>query len=196
MRDWERAYREYPAFAGTFAWQHVVDLLEAYPGERVYEIGFGSGANLFWARARGWEVAGCEVADTALSIAKFNMPEADLRKESFVDCSAPSRYYDVVFDRGACSSLRASDMKRAVVQVSRILKPGGVFFFNPFGARHTRPFPECCPPQTRWSDDGAQRLFSGSEWELLSFKGIVNEYAGEAEGVREHTLRIVVRKVV
>ena len=195
MQEWQRAYEAYPAFAAKHSWSFVTDVLETYPGERVYEVGFGSGSNLFWARAHGWEVAGCEVADTALNIAKFNMPEGDFRKESIVDCSAPSGSYDVVIDRAACSNLSRKDMERAVTQVWRILKPGGVFFFNPYGDEHTRPFPDCMPPQTYWKVEDARRLFSDDEWELLSFEGFVNQYVGDPEGIHEHTLRIVVRKI-
>ena len=195
MREWERAYQGYPAFAGTFAWQHVVDVLKAYPGDRVYEVGFGSGANLAWARENGWEVAGCDVADTALRIARELLSDADLRKESIVDCSAPSAHYDVVIDRAALSYLTPKDMKRAVSQIRRILKPGGVFLFNPYGVENTKPAPECMPPYTFWSVEDARRLFPNTKWELLSFKGIVNRHVGDPEGVNEHTLRVVVRRI-
>src|SRR3954462_8195723 len=111
MREWDRAYAAFPGYAGTFAWDFIVDVLNDCPPGRVYEPGFGSGMNLLWAREHGWEVAGCEVAGAALSQARRALPGADLRKESIVECTAPSSYYDVVIDRAALSCVVRDDLE-------------------------------------------------------------------------------------
>jgi SAM-dependent methyltransferase len=193
--EWERAYQEWPRFAAWFTWQHVIDLLEKYPGERVYEVGFGSGTNLSWASAHGWEVAGCEVAETAWRLAREKMPDADLRLESIVDCSAPSEYFDVVVDRAALSYLTPKELKQALFHVRRILKPGGVFLFNPYGADQTRPFPEVMPDVTIWDERDVRRLFPDTRWEMLDFEQLKLHYDGDPPEDIEHTFRVTVRKV-
>src|SRR3954454_23974664 len=77
MKDWDRAYDAYPKYAADYVWKHVVAVLETYPGERVYEVGFGSGTNLLWARQHGWEVAGCEVAYAAFAQGRAMLRDAD-----------------------------------------------------------------------------------------------------------------------
>jgi SAM-dependent methyltransferase len=193
--DWERAYRAYPRFAAWFTWQHVIDLLEAYPGERVYEVGFGSGSNLAWAHERGWEVAGCEVAETPFRLGREKMPDADLRLESIVNCSAPSEYFDVVVDRAALSYLTPKELKQGLFHVRRILRPGGVFLFNPYGAKHTRPFPEVMPDVTIWDERDVRRMFPDTKWETLDFQSFMVQYDGDAPDHYEHTLRVIVRKL-
>jgi SAM-dependent methyltransferase len=195
MKDWDRAYEAHPRYAADFAWPHVIAVLQEHPGERVYEIGFGSGMNLRWALEAGWDVAGCEVAYAAFALGRTNLPGADLRKESIVDCSAPSEHYDAVIDRAALTYLSPNDLKKALFHVRRILRPGGVFLFNPYGVRHTKAFPERMPPQTMWDTRSARRLFPDTKWELLSFHDVLIGYEDDAEGAAENTLRIIVRKI-
>lgn len=195
MRDWDRAYEAFPGYAADYVWLHVSSLLEAFPGERVYEIGFGSGTNLQWARDHGWEVAGCEVAYAAFAEGRARLRDADLRMESIVDCSAPDDYYDAVVDRAALTYLTPKDLKIALHHVRRIMRPGGVFLFNPYGKNHTKPFPDRMPPVTMWDSQDARRLFPDTKWDLLDFKDIMLSHPDDADDVIENTLRYIVRKI-
>jgi SAM-dependent methyltransferase len=195
MKAWDRAYEAHPQYAADFVWAHVVEVLEAHPGERVYEVGFGSGTNLLWAAERGWEVAGCEVAYAAFARGRASLRDADLRKESIVDCSAPSEHYDVVIDRAALTYLSPKDLKAALFHVGRILRPGGVFLFNPYSVLHTKAFPDRMPPQTLWDPQSARRLFPDTKWELLNLQNILIKYTDDVEDAHENTLRILVRKL-
>jgi SAM-dependent methyltransferase len=194
MKDWDRAYEAYPKYAADYAWKSVADVLEAYPGKRVYEVGFGSGTNLQWAHEHGWEVGGCEVAYAALAHGRAALRDADLRKESIVDCTAPSEHYDVVIDRAAMTYLTPKDLKKALFHVRRILRPGGVFSFNPYGTHQTKTFPEHMPPVTLWDVHAARRLFPDTKWELLDFKNLMLTYPSEPDAI-ENTLQYIVRKV-
>lgn len=196
MREWNRAYTESPELAGTFAWNHVCEVLDRYPGERVFEVGLGSGANLLWAQQHGWEVGGCDVARTALSVAQEHMPEADLRHESIVDCSAPSDRYDMVIDRAAMTYLSPKDCKKAIAHVRRILKTGGIFLFNPYGEHHEIPMPAGTPDPTLWDLASAMRLFPNTKWEVLEAREVkLRGVRDDIRGLIEHTLVMVARKI-
>jgi SAM-dependent methyltransferase len=195
MREWDIAYEGFPAYAADFAWLHVTELFERFPGRRVYEVGFGSGSNLKWARDRGWEVAGCDVAASAVACARRLLPGAPLFRESIVDCSAPSEHFDLVVDRAALTYLTPKDMKKALDQIRRILVPGGVFFFNPYGISQTRPFPDKMPPATLWRKDDAERLFPATKWELIESDSRTLHYLTDPPEWIEETLRILVRKL-
>jgi SAM-dependent methyltransferase len=194
MRDWDRAYEMFPRYAGTFAFDFVVDVMKDLPPGRVYEPGFGSGMNLLWARQNGWEVAGCEVAEAAFRQARQVLPGADLRKESIVECTARSAHYDLVIDRAALSCVLRDDLATALAQIHRILKPGGQLFFNPYGAGHNRPFPDGIPPITQFELAEACTLFDPSDWEVVRAHRAAIHFEGDPEGVIEETLRILVRK--
>ena len=194
MKEWDRAYEAYPKYAADFVWKNVAAALESYPGERMYEVGFGSGSNLLWAHQHGWEVAGCEVAYAAFASGRATLRDADLRKESIVDCTAPSDYYDLVVDRAAMTYLTPKELKKALFHVRRILRPGGVFLFNPYGTQHTKAFPEHMPAVTLWDVQDARRLFPDTKWELLDFQNLSISYPNDA-GAVENTLQYVVRKL-
>jgi len=193
-RAWNLAYDAFPRYAADYAWPHVIEVLEAHPGQAVYEIGFGSGMNLKWARDNGWEVAGCEVADAAMMRGRAVVPDADLRQESVVDCSAPSESYDVVIDRAALVYVSPSDMGKAIGQVRRILKPNGILLFNPYGVHHTWPFPAGMPPATKWDDQSVHRLFPDTKWEVLELVHAGGQKELDGQMLAEHTLRVLVRK--
>ncbi len=194
MKAWERAYKASPQLASDFAWPHVVELLRQYPGRRLYEVGFGSGMNLRWAFEHGWEVAGCDVAYQALARAFPMLPGADLRKESIVDCSAPSDHYDVVVDRAALSYLTRDDLAIALGHVHRILKPAGVFLFNPYGREHTMPPPADTPEPFRWEIEEVCAMFAADRWDVLDARSFRLRLVGEGDQPIEHTLRITARK--
>jgi SAM-dependent methyltransferase len=194
-KEWERAYAAHPELAGSNAWPDVADFLQRYPGERVYETGFGSGVNLLWARENGWEIAGCEVAPTPFAIASRMLPGADLRRESVTECSAPDAHYDAVIDRAALTCLSPEDLGRAFDHVHRILKPGGVFLFTPYGARNEAPFPEHMPAPFAWDLSSASAMFSTAEWESLEAEDSFRTYRDGGASWRLHTLNIVVRKL-
>jgi SAM-dependent methyltransferase len=194
VRTWERAYDASPQLAAEFVWTQVIELLRTYPGECVYEAGFGSGLNLRWAREHGWEVAGCDVAPQALARARAFLPGADLRHESIVDCSAPSAYFDVVVDRAALCYLSPKDLEKAVAQVRRILKLGGVFLFNPYGTDHSMPAPADTPEPARMELGAVHRLLPDAKWDWLSFKEPKYVPRDGSGYPVEHTMQVVVRK--
>jgi SAM-dependent methyltransferase len=193
MKTWERAYKASPQLASEFAWPHVVEFLEQHPGQRVYEVGFGSGMNLRWALENGWEVAGCEVAYQALAHAYPLLPGADLRKESIVDCSAPSAHFDVVIDRAALSYLSRDDLTTAIAHIHRILKAGGFFLFNPYGPGHTMRPPDDTPEPNRWDLEDACSMLPDDAWEVVDARGLKMQLV-DGERLIEHTLRIAARK--
>lgn len=191
---WERAYGSSPQLAAPGPWKHVAEVLERYPGERVYEVGFGSGTNLAWARDHGWGVAGCDVAPQAVEHARALVPGADLKLESIVDCSAPSEHYDVVVDRAALCYLDAKELKRAFGQIRRILEVGGVFYFNPYGHAHTIPPPADTPEPYLYDEAAARRLFPDTKWEFVNLEHALIKWPRDGRTLVEHTLRITVRK--
>lgn len=94
---------------------------------RVLELGFGLGSFLAYARQRGWEVAGTEVADelvTAGRQAGFDTIHAD-------DLAAlPSASFDMIVGFDVIEHIPPNDVIPLFALLRRLLRPGGVIFLR------------------------------------------------------------------
>lgn len=102
----------------------------------VLELGFGGGANLWFAARQGFRVAGVEVSDVALEHARHLFEQddlkGDLRRSGFVPLPFPDNSFDLAFDRAALSYANWDEAAAAIAEVHRVLRPGGRFLFNPY----------------------------------------------------------------
>ncbi|RMH58143.1 MAG: class I SAM-dependent methyltransferase [Candidatus Hydrogenedentota bacterium] len=101
---------------------------------RVLEVGCGAGNNLFAIR---WlfnaEVYGIDFSEEAVRVAKNRFQEKGY--EGFVlsiadACSLPFRneFFDAVIDRSALQHNLRDDIRRAVLEIFRVLRNNGVFY--------------------------------------------------------------------
>jgi SAM-dependent methyltransferase len=114
--------------------------------------------------------------------------------ESVVDCSAASNSFDAVIDRAALCYLDPKELKQAFGQVRRILRSGGVFYFNPYGHAHTMPPPDDVPEPYLYDEVAARRLFPDTKWDFVNLEHALIKWGRDGQTLVEHTLRIVVRK--
>ena len=77
----------------------------------------------------------------------------------------------------------------------RILKPGGIFFFNPYGNRHTWPFPDQMPPATKWDEQSVHRLLPDVKWDVLEILHATGLLDPKPDAPVEHTLRVLAASV-
>jgi SAM-dependent methyltransferase len=102
----------------------------------VLELGFGGGANLWFAARQGFCVAGVEVSDTALNHARGLFEQdgltGDLRRSEFLPLPFSDNSFDLVFDRAALSYVDMETATSAIAEVRRVLRPSGRFLFNPY----------------------------------------------------------------
>ncbi|MFQ6117254.1 MAG: corrinoid protein-associated methyltransferase CpaM [Candidatus Bipolaricaulia bacterium] len=102
-------------------------------GQRVLDIGCGTGALTLRAACRGAKVKGIDVNPQMLEIAQKRATEADLEGEIEL-CemgvaelgSEPSESYDVVMSGLCLSELTEDELLFTLKEVGRILKPGGL----------------------------------------------------------------------
>lgn len=95
--------------------------LDAYPGGRLLEIGFGNGATLARLKRLGWSVAGVEFDPVSVELA--NQLGIDARLGSLEDC----KFEDASFDAVVSSHLleHLPDPRTYIRECFRILHPGG-----------------------------------------------------------------------
>jgi ubiquinone/menaquinone biosynthesis C-methylase UbiE len=128
-------YEEFNATRGeelSLRLSRALDLGKVVQGERVLDLGCGRGEILLHCKRRGATVVGIDYSQAALGIAKelFSnghgrsnpamLIEGNVRRLCFADSS-----FDAVFMLDIVEHLYSWELKNALQEVKRVLKPGG-----------------------------------------------------------------------
>jgi SAM-dependent methyltransferase len=139
--DYDAMYRD-TSEAGRPPWEigepqpalaAVLD--EELPGQRVLDIGCGSGELAIALARRGYEVTGIDFSPVAIDLARAKAADAGLAVRFEVGDAtrlpAPAIPYDAVFDSGLLHSLHRNGGNAAgayLTLLPRLITPGGVLF--------------------------------------------------------------------
>lgn len=107
----------------------------------VLEIGCGAGNNLWFAAREGFRVAGIDGSESAIDFAKRRFAQdklnGDLRIGTFLDLPWQNETFDIGIDRASLVCVGHEAQRVAIIQMHRVLRSGGVFFFNGYSDEHT-----------------------------------------------------------
>jgi SAM-dependent methyltransferase len=112
-------------------YEAAIERLGIGAGQRVLDIGCGSGVYLRAAADRGAAVAGLDASETLLEIARHRVPDADLRRGDMQSLPFEDDVFDVV--SGFNSFFFAADMGAALSEAGRVAKPGGTVLIQVWG---------------------------------------------------------------
>lgn len=143
---WNAAFGERPGLLGRCPYDYVASFLFRFaPSDApltdvsVLEVGFGGGANLWFAARQGFRVAGIDVSDHAVEAARAMFAreglDADLQRAPFTALPFDDGRFDLVFDRCSLSYASPAEARSAAAEIRRVLRPGGKFLFNPYSDR-------------------------------------------------------------
>ena len=143
---WDTKYAE--GFVQYAPWDAVViALFRKTPRDRprhevrILEIACGTCSNLLFAARLGFDVTGLDASERAVSKAREFFAAAGLpgrvEQGNFTALPYAENAFDMVIDRCGISHTGFDVAEKAVAEVWRVLKPGGVFFWIPFSDRHS-----------------------------------------------------------
>ncbi len=108
---------------------------------KVLEVGCGFGNNLWFAALEGFDVSGVDASSAAIEGAKNRLAEfgltGSLHVADFTSLPFGDSEYDLVIDRGALTCCGTESIHKAISEISRVLKAGGAFLFNPISDSDT-----------------------------------------------------------
>jgi 2-polyprenyl-3-methyl-5-hydroxy-6-metoxy-1,4-benzoquinol methylase len=181
---------------------------------RIVEIGCGAANNLWFAAREGFQVAGIDGSASAIESAKARFESeglhGDLRSGSFTQLPWEADSFDLAIERGAIVCVNYENQCRAVEEVRRVLRPGGVFCLNTYSDRSTSAHGGRKKADGMVADItegtltgvGSLRFLSRAEleqmlsdgWEILSLVHLDCDDVTAAKVVRHSEWRVVVRK--
>lgn len=122
----------------SYVWNYgrdLLSLLDAKPGERILDVGCGTGQLTSEIAQCGAETIGVDASPEMIATARKNFPQ--LRFEVADATALPfSNEFDAVMSNAALHWIR--DQSAAIASVARTLKPGGRFVFEMGGHRNLR----------------------------------------------------------
>lgn len=143
---WEQIYRD--GQNNRYPWDAVVSFVcrnrpqdKAITETDVLEIGCGTASNLWFAAREGFQVAGIDASETAIETALSRFRQdglaGDLRIGNFMALPFADNSFDLAIDRAGLTCVGNSIARRAINEVQRVLRPGGLFFCNVYSDRHS-----------------------------------------------------------
>lgn len=134
-RVWDaQRYQSQNAFVWQFG-EAVIDLLDPQKGERILDLGCGSGQLTAKIAERGADVVGIDASTEMIAQARVNFPALDFRTGDATSF-ALSEPVDAVFSNAVLHWVQ--DQAAAIERVWLALKPGGRFVAEFGGKGNTR----------------------------------------------------------
>lgn len=101
---------------------------------RVLDLGCGNGSNARFFAQQGYEAHGIDLSSAAIRMGRAWFAqeglEGDLRVGSCLDLPYQDGFMDVVVSHGVLDHLMPADGSRAMAEVHRVLRPGGLCFLT------------------------------------------------------------------
>lgn len=116
----------------------LIEKMNSKPGQRILEIGFGTGQTLveLSCRFEGVELFGLEKSPQMLAAARRRFEFAGLSSTRFLvmpaslDCPFPEGFFDLIYAESVLSILPDEDLEKIWREMFRLLRPEGSVFFN------------------------------------------------------------------
>lgn len=171
-RLWNTAPRDWAERQEPFCrplWQDTLAALRLKAGQHVFDAGCGGGGASVLAARLGYVVTGLDASPGLLEIARERLPHSTFVVGDLEQLPFPDQHFDAAL--AANSIIFAEDIRRALAELRRVVRPGGRIAVTSWGK------PELCEmrgvfsavagalPQRpsgggpfAWSADGALRL--------------------------------------
>ncbi|MBS2034831.1 class I SAM-dependent methyltransferase [bacterium] len=98
------------------------------PGARILDVGCGVGEQALNLHSLGYEVHGVDPADAMIALARTRLPSERISKGSILELPYESNSFDMVYSFEVFRYLDIADNERGLLEMQRVLRPGGVFF--------------------------------------------------------------------
>lgn len=148
----------------------VSEMLRGYTGGKVIDLGCGTGLALSLDGVRPENYTGIDISNGMLERAMAKYPGATFKHADMVCIPTPDESFDSVISLFGTISYVHKPMW-AVVEISRILRPGGTFFIMAYGMGHIHKKGYCLyqrnVQRTLYSPRALQDLFA---WEFKDVK--------------------------
>lgn len=138
VTDWNSLYRERGVVQEQPS-QRVVEaarLFRADGANRILDLGCGTGRHTNYVLRKGFEICGCDSSDDALRIARGALPEVQFWLCDMTSLPCKNGAFDGVLCHAVVQHGTIHTIRKAVLEVQRVLRPGGILFLTVPSTEH------------------------------------------------------------
>lgn len=103
---------------------------------KILDAGFASGRHLVYLTEQGFDVSGFDYSEESIKFAtrwlkhEGLLSRVDIKKADMLNLPYKNNSFDIFIEIGMIEHFFWEDREKAIAEVYRVLKPGGIFFFN------------------------------------------------------------------
>ncbi|MBU4511815.1 class I SAM-dependent methyltransferase [Patescibacteria group bacterium] len=136
QESWEKLYKKQKYYGASL--EHLPEIVKIFKNanvKRVLDLGCGGGKHLFYLAKNGFEVYGVDLSKEAINTAKKQFRDHKLKGKFIVGSFGKkfpykNDFFDAVISIRALNQGTDKDINKAVIELTRVLKPGGLVFIT------------------------------------------------------------------
>jgi ubiquinone/menaquinone biosynthesis C-methylase UbiE len=139
MKDFDKTRQLYNNFASEFAnkfekipenqqLDEFIALLE--PGDKVLDLGCGSGRDAEYLSRAGLQVVGVDLSEGLIAEAKKRRPELTFQVMNMENLNFPQESFDGIWSKLAILHVERANLPSAISAAYKLLKPNGILYLE------------------------------------------------------------------
>lgn len=137
MKQWNQIFKKYGKvfFESQEDMPKIAAIFKRHKVKKVLDLGCGSGRQMVFLAKKGFSVYGFDIAEEGIKIAKDWLKseklEADFKIGSiYKKLPYSDNFFDAVISTHAIHHGKIEDVRKAIGELHRVLKPDGLIFIN------------------------------------------------------------------
>jgi len=138
MKDWDSLYRE-KGIVQKQSSTRVIEIANFFKQEkmeRVLDLGCGTGRHIIYLLKQGFHVYGCDSSEIALKIAKETLTDVEFKQCKMISLPYENNFFNGILCNFVIQHGKIKDIKKAISEMYRILKKGGVLYLTVPSIKH------------------------------------------------------------
>lgn len=137
MYQWNKIFKEHGKFFLKINKElpQIAKKFKNHKVKKILDLGCGTGRHALYLARQGFEVYGTDIAETGIKIARQWLKENNLKADFkifniYKKLPYADNFFDAVISTNALHHARIKDIRKAIKEIERILKPDGLIFIN------------------------------------------------------------------
>lgn len=169
-------------------------VLKKYSVKAVLDLTCGTGSQVFWLSDRGFTVQGVDINEKMLQIAKCKAQDRKdeiMFKKGDMRKSEMGQFDAVITIFNSIGHLTKPDFKKALINIKRNLRPGGIYVFDIFNLNHLLHKDNITKLTIDWLKRKDSTITREIQYSTIDIDGVLTSYdfyyETSAEGKKKHS---------